>query len=331
MRKALLFLLLPILLFGAVGKVLDQGKFHEMRDSTFILWTSRIHSDSTLDTIALINKDGIWISYGKFSDSLWAKIIRGEYGVLDSLLADTIIGYLRGKADSAEYADSAAWADSCLFADSASYADSSGWADLLDGYSEDYFLDTNDNIRDSIHASISTDIINPKDSTQITFTDDAVFDSTLFVRIVDYALPMSYFKQYTVTTGSYNTQTGLSVDGGLKMNQWHLDSIVIDSIRIFTYSSADSIALYHIEIDFVEFGGATGLSTTTVVISGDSVNYATGESDYKAKVLPVSSGGTVEAPFFANQYEPYWHNRSDASITWRIWEWITYLRAFYSK
>lgn len=131
MKKAFIILLLPMFLFGAIGKVLNQGKFYEMRDSTFILWTSRIHSDSTLDTLALINKDGIWIPYGEFSDSAYIAILRGIFADLDSAYIDTVTGYLKGKADSAEYADSA------------------DWADLLDGYNEDYFLDTNDVIRDS--------------------------------------------------------------------------------------------------------------------------------------------------------------------------------------
>jgi len=64
--------------------------------------------------------------------------------------------------------------------DSAAYADSSGWADLLDGYNEDYFRDTNDVWRDSIHAyqeaidslatpKIKTDFVSPNDSTNIGF------------------------------------------------------------------------------------------------------------------------------------------------------------------
>jgi hypothetical protein len=44
--------------------------------------------------------------------------ITGKYADLDSASIDTITGYLKGKADS------------------------SGWSDLLDGYNEDYFLDT---------------------------------------------------------------------------------------------------------------------------------------------------------------------------------------------
>lgn len=92
---------------------MDIPIYLEMRpDSGCIIFTSRIHDTLDLDTIAYIDTNGIWHKYGKFSDSLWVKIIRGEYGV---------------------------------------------W------------------------ASISTDIINSKDSTDIEFTDDAVFDSTVIV------------------------------------------------------------------------------------------------------------------------------------------------------
>jgi len=122
MKKILFLMLIGLSVFG---RNLNLGIPLELRpDSGCIILTNRIHNDSTLDTIAYIDTNGIWHKYGNFSDSLWSKIIRGEYGVLDSALIDTIKGYLIGKADSA------------------GYADSSSWTDLLDGYNENYFLDT---------------------------------------------------------------------------------------------------------------------------------------------------------------------------------------------
>lgn len=162
------------------------------------------------------------------------------------------------------------------------------------------------------------------------FIDDVIIDSTLFVKVVNYAEIMGYFSQYTVTTGSYNAQTGLNIDGSLIINEWNLDSIIVDSIRILTYSSGDSIAFYRMELMFHEIGGAS-YAEAEVIFSTDSINYATGETGYKTGTIAATSGRTVEAPFVTYIYEPYWHNRSGASITWRNFQWITYLRAFYSK
>ncbi len=209
MKKAflILLLLLPLLLLlGATGKVLNGGKFYEMRDSTFILWTSRIHSDSTLDTIALINKDGIWISYGEFSDSLWAKIFRGEYGVLDSALIAKL------KADTL-----GAYADTTI---------TNALRDSLGAY-----LDTTQ-LPDSSWVSItatSADID--------TFTDDVVFDSTVtflgtkqhtFIAWMNSNNP-SYDLTSNATDGTYNEQYNVYP---YTFNAAYGDSFILDSVKI---------------------------------------------------------------------------------------------------
>jgi len=81
-----------------------------LRDTTFIT------VPGTNDTI-FITGTKIWNSTGTIT-------IEGTLSV--------------SKVDSAIHADSAAWSDSTL------YADSTGWANLLDGYNEDYFRDTNE-------------------------------------------------------------------------------------------------------------------------------------------------------------------------------------------
>jgi len=172
MKKILFLMFIVSSMFGRNFNL--QIPLELRPDSGCIIFTNRTHDTLDLDTIAVIDTNGIWHKYGEFSDSLWAKILHGEYGVLDSLLADTIKGYLKGKADSAEYADSA------------------DWSDLLDGYNEDYFRDTLDVWRDSLWAyaeatdsfatsKLKADFITPDDSGQTIFTDDVVFDSTIIV------------------------------------------------------------------------------------------------------------------------------------------------------
>jgi len=122
-----------------------------LRDTTFIT------VPGTNDTI-FITGTKIWNSTGTIT-------IEGTLSV--------------SKVDSAIHADSAAWSDSTL------YADSTGWANLLDGYSEDYFRDTNDVWRDSVHAyqeatdslatpKIKANFFAPEDSTHMTFLDDII-------------------------------------------------------------------------------------------------------------------------------------------------------------
>jgi len=122
---------LSIVLLSLMVTVCAQGRnihveypFELRPDSSYIIFTHRIHNDSTLDTIAYIDTLGI---YHFFAD-------------LDSAYIDTVIGYLKGEADSALLADSAYWAG------------------LLDGFNEDHFADTTEfrELTDSLGAYLDT-------------------------------------------------------------------------------------------------------------------------------------------------------------------------------
>lgn len=263
---------LSIVLLSLMITVCAQGKnvhveypFEVRPDSGLILFTSRIHNDSTLDTIALIDPNGIWHKYGNFSDSAYAAIIRGIFADFDSAYIDTVTGYLKGEADSALLADSAYWAD------------------LLDGYNEDHFadttelrelsdslgayadttvsnalqdslgayLDTNTVLRDSVHAyqeatdSLTTpkgkmDIITPKDSTNISFPTGNWYVDNLTPATNDSSssklgsVNNPYGEMYTAFIYSFlarNDTTELRINSG-GYAEIYIDTVGTDSIIV---------------------------------------------------------------------------------------------------
>jgi len=285
------------------------------------------------DTIGFMSYDKFYYNCGEFSDSLWVKIFRGEYGVLDSLLADTIKGYLKGETDSSIFADTAHYAELLL---------GKTW-DTLGAY-----LDTNTVLRDSIHAygeatdsfttpKLKVDIISPLDSNYTRFTDDAVFDSTLHVAVVHYAVRIEVddnndYYQFSATTGS---GTSLTVLTELPINHYNLDSVQIDSIRWGGNFYGDSIAIYRLILACYE-ETSTSITEITYQNVGDSI-YIPDDSatpQWNSKVFTGQHGSSKDIfkyPFFMKSIQFYWHNRANAAANIRMYPPLIYLTAYYSK
>jgi len=189
------------------------------------------------------------------------------------------------------------------------------------------------NVDDSLATpKVKADIFSTDDSTYQRFTDDVRIDSTLFVKIVNYAQPMGYYKDFsTVTVGSYNAPAKINIYGQLQINEWNLDSIEIDSARIMHWALGDSIAFYRMQLKLWEIGDSVNYIEIVTEINSDSINYGTGETGNKTKTIAATSNRIVKYPFISSTYAAYWHNRSGASISCRFYEWILYFKAFYSK
>jgi len=226
MRRWICFWVTVLSVFMIMGYVLQDGKTLEMRKGAYVVFTHRIHTDSTLDTLGWIDSTGIHMRGGWF-DSLFAPLAGiadtayyswfvNPDSILDSVTftTDTIRFWRSGsqigklelrKVDSSGYScysDSANYSDSCFYADTAGsakyadsalfsysseysdsaaysdsslYADSAAWAGLLDGYNEDYFRDTNDVWRDSVHAyqEATDSLATPKVKADFYMSDDS--------------------------------------------------------------------------------------------------------------------------------------------------------------
>lgn len=190
----------------------------------------------------------------------------------------------------------------------------------------------------SIFSSISTDTINSNNDAQITFTDDAVFDSTLFEGIRYYTIRQepgsgNQYESITATAGSGNAYS-LHI-GQLNINYHNLDSIKIDSIRWGAQFSVDSIAIYQMNFEISE-ETSTSITSKKYINSGDSLFVPAGSPgwQYASKIFTEQHGTSVDVfdyPLFMGAYRWYWHNRTSATGTVRIWPPEIFLKAFYSK
>jgi len=225
------------------------------------------------DTLIIYEHYGILMCIDTVNDDTafyTADGVTGKYADLDSAYIDTIKGYLKGKADSALSADSAYWAD------------------LLDGYNEDYFLDTNDVIRDSSWTSAFVDIINSKDSTDIEFTDDVVFDSTLTIKRGSFETLIfntSGYAQWRPTPANGASEQ-IVTDARFIPPIALYDSLLFDSIKvgIFTWGN-DSIRLDSVEMAIGHLDG-TSANTFRFDANGFKIGYyVTGDT-----IIALSTG-----------------------------------------
>lgn len=94
MKKMILLFIISVSL---IAKNIDtQIPFEFRPDSGCIIFTNRTHDTLTLDTIAIIDTNGIWHKYGNFSDSVKAPKFYADTLLLEDSLkvyrkADTIL------------------------------------------------------------------------------------------------------------------------------------------------------------------------------------------------------------------------------------------------
>jgi len=225
----------------------------------FLIFLALIASQKPLRDTTFIKtgNDTLWITGDKIWNSTGTITIEGTLSV--------------SKVDSAIHADSAAWSDSTL------YADSTGWANLFDGYSEDYFRDTNDVWRDSVHAyqeatdslvtsKVKADIFAPYDSTDIRvganvnmqdndidsvnkITADTVIGSEIKTKREPFVF--SSAAELNSSTAAWSSWTAIANSSGsvaIKYNlnfsgfNWvDIDTVYLDSLGILYAYNADTV------------------------------------------------------------------------------------------
>jgi hypothetical protein len=187
-------------------------------------------------------------------------------------------------------------------------------------------------------SKLKADFIAPDDSGQIEFLDNVIFDSTLHIAIVHYAVRIKPYNNLLYYSFSATTGSGTAVGAypeELPINYHNLDSIQIDSIRWGGLFYGDSIAIYQLYLKCYEETD-TSITQIAYINSGDSLYVPDGSASpqWASKVFTAQGGTSIDVwnePFFTHNISFYWHNRANAAANILMYPPLVYLTAFYSK